>query len=212
MKLPRLLILLVVALPVLSGCSHSRSIQRRSDLMSYLYPAAQEAPTPNPGGVVLQLPLKLGIAFVPGGSTQAGCARCPQRRPVPAASEKELLDIVRKAFAGRDWISQTVIIPSAYLRPEGGFENLRQAARMHGVDVVALVSVDQVQSSYPEKVSFLYLSVIGAYVLPLDQHDTQTLIDAAAFHVPSGTFLLRAPGVSTVKGRASMVDLSRDMA
>ena len=61
------------------------------------------------------------------------------------------------------------------------------------VDVVALVSVDQLQSSDPGRLSFLYLSVIGAYTLPLDRNDTRTLIDAAVFHVPSRALLLRAP-------------------
>ncbi len=210
MKLPRLVSLLLVA-ALLAGCTYSRRIQRRSDLMGYLYPGADAAPATNPSGVTLQLPLKLGIAFVPGVATETRCGRCPDRRPVPAASEKKLLDIVKSAFQGRDWVSQIVMIPSVYLRPGGGFENLRQAARMHGVDVVALVSVDQLQSSHPEKISFLYLSVVGAYLLPLDHHDTQTLIDAAVFHVPSETFLLRAPGLSTVKGRAAAVDVDRDL-
>lgn len=210
MKLPKAVLVSILTVALLAGCSHSMRVQRRSDLMGYLYPDSENPPAADPSGAVLQLPLKLGIAFVPGGSTQT-CSRCPDRRTMPAASEKALLDIVKKAFQERDWVSQIVVIPSAYLRPGGGFDNLRAAARMHGVDVVALVSVDQLQSSNPSKLSFLYLTVVAAYTLPLDTHDTQTLIDAAVFHVPTNTFLLRAPGVSTVKGHAAVVDLRRDL-
>lgn len=210
MKLPKVVLVSILMVALLAGCSHSMRIQRRSDLMAYLYPDASNPPAADPSGAVLQLPLRLGIAFVPGGSTQT-CRSCPDRRTMPAASEKALLDIVKKAFQDRDWVSQIVVIPSAYLRPGGGFDNLKAAARMHGVDVVALVSVDQLQSSNPSRLSFLYLTVVAAYTLPLDTHDTQTLIDAAVFHVPTNTFLLRAPGVSTVKGHAAAVDLTRDL-
>lgn len=211
MKPLRIVPLSVLMVAMLAaGCGHSMKIQRRSDLMGYLYPNASDPPTTNPSAAVLQLPLRLGIAFVPGGTTRA-CSRCPDRRTMPATGEKQLLDIVKSSFAQRDWVSQIVVIPSAYLRPGGGFDNLKAAARMHGVDVVALVSVDQLQSSNPSKLSFLYLSIVAAYVLPLDTHDTQTLIDAAVFHVPTETFLLRAPGVSTVKGHATSVELGRDL-
>lgn len=204
-----LLLILVLVLP--SACSYSRQIHRRSDLMSYLFPGATEAPAPHPGAVTLQLPLKLGISFVPPTSANNRCRVCPPTRGVTAQQEKALLEIVKKAFTSRDWVDRIVVIPSMYLRPGGGFTNLEQVAALNGVDVIALVSIDQFQSSNPEKISFLYLTVIGAYLLPLDQHDTRTLIDAAVFHVPSRTFLLRAPGHSHVKGHAAMVDLERDL-
>lgn len=206
----RHLVILVLAVASLSACSYSRQVHRRSDLMSYLYPQSTEAPAPRPDAVTLQLPLRLGIAFVPPTGTNR-CGFCPPSIGVTAQQEKTLLEVVKKAFEGRDWVERVAIIPTAYLRPGGGFTNLQQVAALNQVDVVALVSIDQFQSSHPEKISFLYLTVIGAYVLPLDQHDTRTLIDAAVFHAPSRTFLLRAPGHSHVKGHAAMVDLNRDL-
>ena len=196
---------LIVVL-LISSCSYSRQLYRRSSVMDYLYPSAESAPRPNPGGVVLQLPLDIGIAFVPGLSgTQQPQAPGEWQSVVPAQTEERLLEIVSGAFRERDWVGQIHHIPSAYLTPRGGFENLGQISRMFDVDVVALVSVDQVQNSDPNELSFLYLSIIGTYTLPLDRNETRTMIDVAAFHVPSQTFLLRAPGLSRVTGHASAV-------
>lgn len=204
----RTVLLLLVALAVAAGCSYSRQVHRRSNVMSYLYPQADEAPMLNPGGARLQLPLRIGIAFVPPESVSGNRAYGDWRSIFPAEQERELLEVVKRAFSGKDWVGRIDVIPSTYLTPGGGFTNLDQVARMFNVDVVALASVDQVQNSNPTEISFLYLSIIGAYVLPLDTNETRTMIDVAAFHVPTRTFLLRAPGVSQVKGRSTAVTVS----
>ena len=182
------------------GCATPRTEVRRSSLMGYLYPKAAEAPKPDPAGARLQLPLKLGIVFVPGGT-----AGWRNDTVVPAHAERPLLDTVRGAFKDRPWVGDIKIIPSAYLRAGGGFENLDQASRMFGVDVIALVSVDQIQQTDPKWYSFTYLSILGAFVVPAEHNSTRTLIDAAVFHVPTRTFLLRAPGQSFIKGSTTLV-------
>ncbi|HEX8154973.1 MAG TPA: rhombotarget lipoprotein [Thermoanaerobaculia bacterium] len=201
----RRLVLLALVLLVATSCSFSRNVRRSSNLMSYLYPNGAEAP-PAGSDVALKLPLRLGIAFVPaGGVNSYGDAIAP------ADVEREMLDVLKKSFSGREWVSQIVTIPSTYLMPGGGFENLDQVARMYNVDVIGLASVDQIQSSDPGRLSFLYLSVVGAYTLPLDHNDTRTLIDVAVFHVPSRTFLLRAPGTSHVEGHSTAVEVGETL-
>src|SRR5204863_2832438 len=103
----------------------------RSNLLDYLSPRETYKRVSAPSR--LQLPLRIGIAFVPSDNT-----------PVDAANEERLLNIVRKAFTGRDWVGDIRTIPSAYLMPHGGFDNLEQVAKMFNVGVVALVSVDQI--------------------------------------------------------------------
>lgn len=196
----RTLATLVIAL-TLTACSYSREVRRSSSLMDYLYPKATEAPSL--GNARLQLPLRVGIAFVPTQSSGSGW-----NADLPADTEQRLLGIVKKSFQGRDWVKDVQIIPSNYLRAGGGFENLEQATRLFGTDVVVLASIDQIQNSDPTPLSFLYLSIVGAYTLPLDRNETRTLIDAAVFHVPSKTFLLRAPGTSQVRGLSTAVGVS----
>src|SRR6266545_2119293 len=202
----RQIIVALLLLTSLSACFTQRQVQRRSNLMSYLYPDTSAPQTPNPAGARLQLPLRIGLAFVPpdrGQSRYAG----DFRSTFPAATETRLLTIVRKNFQGRDWVSEIVVIPSAYLVPRGGFSNLEQVARLMNVNVVALASIDQLQVSNPRRASFLYMSIIGAYVLPLDKNETRTMIDVAAFHVPTRTFLLRAPGTNVITGTSSAMDV-----
>jgi rhombotail lipoprotein len=206
----RILIAALLGLVLWFGCSFARQVHRRSSLMSYLYPKAAEAPQPSAQGVRLRLPLRVGIAFVP--PSEAAFGRFGGMEAVlPGTVEKRLLNVLRDAFKSRDWVKEVVVIPSTYLTPGGGFTNLEQVSQMFGVDVIALVSVDQFQSSDPYPISFLYLSIVGAYVLPLDHNDTRTLIDAAVFYVPARRFLLRAPGQSRITGHSTAVDVNESM-
>ena len=61
--------------------------------------------------------------------------------------------------------------------------------------------------SNPRRASILYVSIIGAYLLPLDHNQTRTMIDAAVFHVPTRTLLLRAPGTSSITGSSTAMDI-----
>ena len=71
------------------GCNTPQTTTRRSSLMDYLYPKQQAAPAPNPAGARLRLPLKLGIAFVPGGS-----ANWRVQNLMAPGQEKPLLEVI----------------------------------------------------------------------------------------------------------------------
>lgn len=188
------------------GCAQTETRVRRSNVMEFLYPTDKQQPAPpDPAGARLKLPLKVGIVFIPAAERWRG------ESGIPPAREKALLDLVRKPFLGKPWVSSVQVIPSNYLTTKGGFTNLQQIGRMFDVDVMALVSVDQVQYTNPKWYSFLYISVVGAYTLHGDANDTQTLIDAAVFDLSSRTFILRAPGQSLVKGSSNPVDRDEQM-
>lgn len=76
-------------------------------------------------------------------------------------------------------------------------------SRSFGVDVVALVSVDQVQVSSSRWYAWSDWTRVGAYMVKGDTNDTTALVDAAVYHVPSRTFLFRAGGAGTAKGSSS---------
>jgi len=191
----RVVLLLLV---LLCGCSLYGPQRRhyRSNLVDYLFPGGM--PSHPRAAARLQLPLKVCIAFVPG-----------EPQTVDPQQEQRLLGIVRKAFVGRDWVGQIQVIPSTYLQTRGGYDNLEQVAQLMNVDVIALVSVDQIQYSDPTALSILYLSIVGEYVLPGDHNDTRTMIDVAVVDVRSRSFLLRAPGTSRIGGMATPVEGDR---
>ena len=197
MRTPRILPILLPLLALSSGCvSFSpRHIHRRSTLLEYLAPHGAIS---HGGRARLQLPLKIGVAFVP-----------TRGEPLDADSEEHLIGIVAKSFAGRPWVGAIRTIPSDYLEPGGGYENLQQVASLMDVDVVALASVDQIQNNDPTALSILYLSVVGEYLVPGDRNSTHTMIDVGVVDVASRSFLFRAAGRSHLSGMAAPVDRDR---
>lgn len=190
--------LTVVLFLVMTGCASwfpQAGVKHAGSMVDYLYPDAKQPPQMQPSVTYLRPPVRVGIAFVPGGGYAAN---------LPEAERARLLERVKAAFAQYEFIGSIEIIPTQYLQPKGGFANLEQVARMFNVEVMALVSYDQVQFNDTNALSFLYWTIIGAYVIQGDQYDVQTMLDASVFDVATRKLLFRAPGTSQVKGSASM--------
>lgn len=195
--------LILVLAATLAACAsvNTRSARHAGSIVDYLYPQASVAPTLEPTVTELRLPVRVGIAFVPGSAT--GMA--------PSEQEKQqMLERVKSAFASHAYVGRIDVIPSSYLRAGGSFDNLDQVARMFDVDVVALLSYDQVRFNDNNGMAVLYWSIVGAYLIAGDQYDVQTLLDAAVFDVKSRKLLFRAPGSSQVKGMASIAAFSEE--
>lgn len=181
----------------LAGCAiteHHSQDKHMGSVVDYLYPDAKEAPQMQASITTLRPPVRVGIAFVPGGGWNTG---------LPETDKQHLLERVKASFTGIPYIGAIEVIPSEYLRPKGGFTNLEQVARMFGVEIVVLLSYDQVQFSDTNMLSVLYWTIVGAYIIHGDQYDIQTMLDASVFDVQSHKLLFRAPGLSQVKGGAS---------
>ena len=134
----------------------------------------------------LKLPLKIGIAFI------------PTKGEIPGLSEARktvLLQRLKQQMARYRFIEHIQIIPEMYFRRGKGFDHVAKVGRRHHVDAVALVSYDQVVHMDDNDLSFLYLTVVGAYVVSGSQYDTQTFVDAAVIDVNSKQILFRIPGV-----------------
>jgi rhombotail lipoprotein len=203
---PRLsgcLILLFTALLLSGGCAvFNRSSHHASSVVNYLYPA-KSRPLPPTSIPVLRLPLRVGIAFVPS-STHSGYAGADGISEMKKAA---LLQRVADEFKGRDYIETIEILPSTYLRPGGGFDNLEQVRGLLNIDVVALVAYDQVQFTDDRLLSLAYWTIVGAYIVNGNKNDTQTLMEAAVYDISSRHLLFRAPGTSQVKGNTTVLKL-----
>lgn len=185
---------LVAALVGVSGCTalFTPGMESRhgasSSLVDYLYPRGEVPPGHEASVPYLSLPLRVGIAFVPshGGSYDIG-----------APTKLALLEKVKASFIEHDYVHHIEIIPDTYLRSSNGVAGMQQVARMFGVDVMALVSYDQVSVSEDNNAAFLYWTIVGAYVIPGTNNEVRTFVDTAVFDVDTGKLLLRAPGVDT---------------
>lgn len=208
----RSLTLLFVVL-LIAGCAGKRHYS--SNLMAYLYPDSR--PEVAPSLPVLDLPLTVGIAFVPNQETRSSLnfwswnRTLPKTVPISEKEKTELLSGVADEFRDRDFIERLEVIPSSYLTAYGGFDNLEQIRSLYGLDVIALVSYDQVQNIDENYMSLSYWTIIGAYMVRGEKNSTNTLIDAAVFHIPSKNLLFRAPGTSFIKGQATPVNLDEQL-
>lgn len=192
---------LILALAGCAAMNHHGNATHTGSVVDYLYPNAKEAPQLEPTTTRLRLPVRVGIAFVP--SSGSGIA-------LPESEKQKLLERVKASFSQHPYIGGIEVIPSQYLRARGGFDNLDQAARMFNVEVVALLSSDQVQFNDANMLSFLYWTIVGAYIIQGDRYDIQTMIDASVFDVASRKLLFRAPGTSRVKGSATASGFSEE--
>ena len=200
----------VVGALLLGACAASANARRNSSVLDFLYDGASPSADSLRVAPTLRLPLRVGIAFVPEGSDDGTSRRRHVHRDDESVLTEQdklaLMNRVAERFRDRAYVSTIELIPTDYLRPRGGFENLEQLRQMFGVDVVALISYDQVQFTDERKRSLLYLTIAGAYLVDGAKNDTRTMLDAAVFDVTSRRLLFRAPGQSHVEGSASPAD------
>jgi rhombotail lipoprotein len=189
-------IALLVLAALLGGCAAIQE-QRRASALDYLYPSGRiEAPAQE---VSLQLPLRVGVAFTPGGTDPGGAFSEPQRR--------EILKRVAAAFRDVPEIQFVEVLPTHNLDPEGGFKNLQQTAGMYGMNLVVLVSYDQIQFQTPRRISMLYWTLIGAYFVEGEQLETHTLLDANVFDLATRAMLFSGSGSSIVRDASTPVEI-----
>lgn len=196
---------LVVASLLATGCAVPVTTNRKSSLVDYL--ATQEGAEAQNQKASLQLPLKVGVAFVPPGGTRntdKGFGTAADAGVFIALDqEHRLAGIIREKFASKPWVLDLKIIPSTYLTAGGGFQDMEKVSRLNRVDILILVSLNQVQFTDPKWYSWTYWTLVGAYTVKGDKNDTSTYVDAAVFHVPSRIMLFRTEGISTLKGSAT---------
>lgn len=211
--------LFVLFAAALTGGCATGSTKHASSVVDYLFPDIKE-PVVTPGIPVLTLPLKVGIAFVPADSAKGKSGRQVRgdfpvyQDGVLALTEKRKADLMQEVanhFRKYPYVKEIEIIPSAYLRPGGSFANLDQIRTMYGVDIIALLSYDQVQFTDQGSLSFTYWTIVGAYVVPGQKNDTHTMLDAVVYDIASRKMLFRAPGMSLIKGSATLVNQSEEL-
>jgi rhombotail lipoprotein len=187
----------------LAGCAGTQTKHTSSSVVDYLYPNSE--PVIAPAVPVLNLPLRVGIAFVPPQRAAASSFALTEKR------KNDVLNQVASHFKDLPFVTSIEVIPSPYIRPQGGFANLEQIRTMYGVDVVALVSYDQTQFTDQGFLTLTYWTIIGAYVVRGEKNDTHTMLDTVVYDISSRKLLFRAPGLSQIRGSATPVNLSEQL-
>lgn len=173
----------------LSGCL-SQQVNRgvSSNLVSYLYPKGEMVSHSHDSLPHLNLPLKVGVAFIPESTSDRSFS-------LSELEKQRLLQNVTNQFRKDRAISKIQVIPELYLRQGKGFVTLEQVSRLYDVDVIALVSYDQMVVNELNRLSLAYWTIVGAYVVPGETTEVQTFVDTAVFDIRSKKMLFRAPGM-----------------
>lgn len=207
------LFILLILLALISGCAGQQT-RTTSSVVDYLYPRESKTIV-QPAIPILNIPIKVGIAFVPEqparsrginiwSSVLGGSA-------LTEVNKTGLLEKVADNFRKHKFVSDIEVIPSAYLTAGGSFSNLEQIRTMYGVDVIALVSYDQVQFTDEGLLSLTYWTLVGAYIVSGEKNDTSTMLDTAVYDIQSKKMLFRAPGTSNIKGISTPINLSEEL-
>ncbi|NND59989.1 MAG: rhombotarget lipoprotein [Gammaproteobacteria bacterium] len=200
-------LVLVVALVGLSGCAswlypdvgqmrHGSS----SSLVNFLYPGGEEPPRVDENLPHLVLPARVGIAFVPS-----------HEHVLSEAEQVALLSQVAASFRDRPYVAEIEVIPTTYLRTAKGVTGMQQVARMFDVDIMALVSFDQVSLSTERDSALLYWTIVGAVVFKGNANEVQTMVDTAVFDVATAKLLFRAPGTFRQADNSTLMDRAQQI-
>jgi rhombotail lipoprotein len=188
---------------LLGGCASMEPATKQrqvASVLSFLYPGSEQAPVASEQVAQITVPFRIGVAFVPDNT--------PSEFRLPESDRLKLAGLVRDGFSGYPFVREIIAVPSMYLEPGGGFGNLDRIATLLNLDVVVLVSFDQVQNAGATGWSFLYWTGIGAYLVDGDRYDILTTVETSVFDIRSRRLLVRAGGLSTIKGTASLVGFS----
>jgi rhombotail lipoprotein len=211
---PWIATLLVCALSV--ACN-STPAQRRAGVLDYLYPSGAK-PEP-PQDVHLAIPLRVGVAFAPASSEGQSMSQplftlsggFNYGISLDESDKQRLLQRVVDAFKGTEGVQSIQIIPSTYLKPGGGFENVDQLRSLLGIDLIAILSYEQSQYQEYNKASFTYWTLVGAYVVKGNKNDTHTFVDTSVFDIPSRALLFNAAGQCKNTASATALEASEQL-
>ncbi|MEM8710421.1 MAG: rhombotarget lipoprotein [Planctomycetota bacterium] len=208
-------------LVTLLSCAHTAQTRQSTSVVDYLYPRAADASHFRHEPVAeltLELPARVGIAFVPDGgergdfySQSVGASERFRQDGLQfdETLRRGLLERVAAAFEGRPEITSIEILPTHQLRVGGGFDEVDRLRALYGLDLIALVSYDQIQFGRENSNAWTYLTLVGALAVEADETETHTLLDTSVFDIESRTLLLTAAGTSTNSDRSTPLDTQR---
>ena len=197
----RALLCVVLALP---SCSFSHGFDRAEiqDALQYRRVLTEESPIltgSNQAATSVTPPVRLGLYFV---RTQFPTRQSIQTLEWLGTDQDRLLQRLAPLRADRTASEIVVLADSTVTTLDR--QELRRACTRHGIDILAIVDGVGSVDRYNNLSSLLYLTVIGAYVVPGTVSDTLFTIDATLWDVRRDRLLDRvaAEGRATKTGAA----------
>jgi rhombotail lipoprotein len=120
-----------------------------------------------------------------------------------------LLTKIAESFRDREGIASVEAIPSSFLTPGGGFDNVDRLVPAFGIDLIGIVSYDQFQFSESGRSSWAYWTIIGAYVVKGEKNETRTIMNTVVYDIPSHAMLFNASGQNSIEGKSLPVQVEK---
>ncbi len=187
----------------LSGCAllvgpgHDQTTRQQvtQSALRYLYPDANALDMAQGSVTHLQLPLRVGIAYIPAGHDGAPSF----------ATQEQTLDLLAAHLDTQDFVDRAVVLPPGALTQSGGFEELERLSFLHRVDTMMLLSYEQQAFTEDTALSVLDFTVVGAFVVPGHRNEVQTRLTATTVHIPSQRYLFSANARHALEQQATLV-------
>ena len=180
---------------LISNCTtmgeYRKSHVLSTSLVQFLYPDGK-LPLQDKSNPVLNLPLHVGLAFIPDQMHST---------VISPVTKNQLLENVKTAFESKEYVAEITIIPELYLQGNQGYSTLEQVKALYQLDVIALVSYDQLLNSQENLLGLTYLTIVGAFIFHGTDYNVNTLMDLAVVDVNSQNILFRAAGTSTSQNK-----------
>lgn len=202
----------IVSAALLAACASVGTTRQQSSLMGYLYPDGQPQPQ-STAVATIKLPLRLGIMLAPTVDTErSGYILTPRvNQPLSTGDQVAYLEQIAAEFRSNPQFKDVQVIPSSYVQEGGGFKNMDMLAGMYSLDAIAVVSYDQLQTTDEGKDSFLYWTVLGAYMVDTEKNASTTFVDTAMFDVKSHKLLFHAFGTSHSASTGTLANNSEEV-
>lgn len=187
--------IIIISILSLNGCAmygdYRKSHTQSTSLVQFLYPSGK-LPLTDKLNPVLNLPLRVGLTFIPDKRNST---------VISIVTKNQLLENVKAAFKNKEYVAEITIIPELYLHNSRGYSTLDQIKTLYKLDVMALVSYDQVLNSHENVLGISYLTIVGAYIFRGTGYNVNTMMDLAVVDIDSQSILFRAAGVSASKDK-----------
>jgi rhombotail lipoprotein len=186
-----------------SGCAwlygSSRDHDGTTPLVEFLYSNGDIPPVTT--DVKLNLPIRVAVSFLPekdSGYVNSGAQ---------ALDREKVVNAIRERFRVLPYVTEIVVVPSYYLhtRKGDGLAQIEQLSQLYKFDLFALVSYDQILDQSLNKNSFVYLTLVGEYLVRGNRNETHTLLDLAVIDPRSRSLVLRSAGSSSLGGNVTSV-------
>lgn len=201
----------LLACLLLTGCSgiwhavsgNNTNQEVSSSLLNYLNRNEDMRDPVVKDDLPLNLPLRVGLAFVPAVSYGA--------QNFSEAYKNELLEEVKASIKDHTCIQNVIVIPDTYIRSGSEFEGIDKLAGQYRLDVMALISYDQVTHIDDTKASILYWTMAGAYFVKGSKNSVDTFVDLAVFDTRTHRLIFRVPGVNKMEVTTTLINGAEDM-